>query len=40
MLQAVPKNNPKPHSPQQNKKAVLTAAAYFKVSTLVKSQRQ
>ena len=36
----VPKNNPWTHLPQQNKKVVLTAAAYFKVSTPVWSQRQ
>ena len=29
------KNNPRTHSPQQNKKAVLTTAAYFEVSTPV-----
>ena len=34
------KNNPRMHSTQQNKKTVLTAAAYFKVSTSVMSQRQ
>ena len=27
------KNNPRKHPPQQNKKAVLASAAYFKVST-------
>ena len=37
---AVHKNNPQTHSSQQHKKAVLTAAAYFKVSTSVRSQRQ
>ena len=37
---AFPKSNPRAHSPQQNKKSVLTTAAYFKVSTLVRSQRQ
>ena len=39
-FRAVPKYNPRTHSPQQNKKAVLTTAAYFKVSTPVRSQRQ
>ena len=34
------KNNPRMHSTQQNKKTVLTTAAYFKVSTSVMSQRQ
>ena len=34
-LFTVPKNNPRAHSPQYNKKAVLTTAAYFKVSTPV-----
>ena len=28
---AMPKNNPRTHSPQQNKNAVLTTAAYFRV---------
>ena len=37
---AVHKNNPRTHSPQQNKKAVLTTAAYLKVSIPVKSQGQ
>ena len=37
---AAHKNNPLTHSPQQNKKAMLTAAAYSKVSTPVRSQRQ
>ena len=37
---AVHKNNPRTHLPQQNKKAVLTTAAYFKVPTAVKSQGQ
>ena len=32
IFKAVPKNNPRTHSPKQNKKAVLTTAAYFKVS--------
>ena len=31
-FKAVRKNNPRTHSLQQNKKAVLMAAAYFKVS--------
>ena len=34
------KNHPRTHSPQQNKKAVLTAAAYFKVSSPVRLQGQ
>ena len=34
------KNNPRTHSPQQYKKAVLAAAAYFKTSTPVRSQGQ
>ena len=34
------KNNPRKHLPQQNKKAVLVTAAYFKVSTPVRLQRQ
>ena len=33
IFKAVPKNNPRTHLPQQSKKAVLTTAAYFKVST-------
>ena len=37
-FKAVPKNNPRTHSSQQNKKAVLTAAAHFKVSTPVRSK--
>ena len=37
IFKAVPKNNPRTHSPQRNKKAVLTTAAYFKVSTPVRS---
>ena len=36
----VHKNNPRMHSPQQNKKVVLTTAAYFKVSTSIRPQRQ
>ena len=39
IFSAAPKNNPRTHSPQQNKKAVLTTAAYFKVTTPVRSQR-
>ena len=38
--QAMYKNNPRTHSTLQNKKAVLTAATYFKVSTSLMSQRQ
>ena len=34
------KNNPQRHAPQQIKKFMLTAAAYFKVSTPTRSQRQ
>ena len=37
---AVLKKNPRTHSPQQNKKAVLTTAAYFKASVPVRSQEQ
>ena len=40
IFKAVPKNNPMSHSPQQNKKAVLTTGVYFKVSTPIRSQRQ
>ena len=36
----MPKNNPRAHSTQQNKKAVLTTAAYFKIFTPVGSQRK
>ena len=32
--------NPRTHSPQQNKKTVLTTAAYFEDSTPVSSQEQ
>ena len=39
-FKAVHKNHPRTHSLQQNKKAVLTTAAYFKVSTAVRSQGQ
>ena len=31
ILKAVHKNNPQTHSPQQNKKALLTTATNFKV---------
>ena len=34
------KNNTRTHSPQQNKKAMLTAATYFKVSPPVRLQGQ
>ena len=40
MFKVVPKSNPRTHSPQQNKKAVLMTAAHFKVSTPVRSQKQ
>ena len=40
IFKAVYKNNPRMHSPQQPKKAMLTTAAHFKVPTLVRSQRQ
>ena len=39
-FQTILKNNPWMHSSQQNKKAVLTTAADFKVSTPVRSQGQ
>ena len=39
-FKAVHRNNPRTHSPQQNKKAVLRTAAYFKVSTPVRTQGQ
>ena len=39
-FKAVQKDNSRTHSLQQNKKAVLTTAAYFKVSTPVGSQGQ
>ena len=39
-FKAVHKNNPRMHSPQQNKTIVLTTAAYFKISTPVQSQIQ
>ena len=34
---AAHKNNPRTHSSQQNKRAVLKAAGYFKVSTPLRS---
>ena len=37
---AAHKNNSRTHSSQQNKKAVLTTAAYCKVSAPVRSQRK
>ena len=37
---AAHKNNPWTHSQQQNKKPMLITAAYFKVSTPVRLQRQ
>ena len=40
LFKAVHKKNSRTHSPQQNKKAVLSTAAYFKVSTPVRSHRQ
>ena len=45
IFKAVYNNNPRTYSPQQNKQAVLTTAAYstaayFKVSTPLRSQRQ
>ena len=40
IFQVVHKHNPRTHSPQQNKKAALMAAVYFKVSTPVRLQRQ
>ena len=40
ILKAVHKNNPRTHSLQQNEKAVLTTAAYFRVSTPVRLERQ
>ena len=39
-FKAVHRNNPWTHSPQQNKKALLRTAAYFKVSTPVRTQEQ
>ena len=39
-FKVVHKNNPRMHSPQLNKKVVLTTAAYFKVSTPVRTQGQ
>ena len=38
IFKAVPKKNPQKHSAEQNGKAVLTIAGYFKVSTPVRSQ--
>ena len=38
IFKAVHKNYRRTHSPQQNKKAVLTTATYSKVSTPVQSQ--
>ena len=40
IFKAESENNPWTHSPQQNKKAVLVAAACFKAFALVRSQRQ
>ena len=40
ILNTVPKNNRRKHSPQQNKTAVLTTADYFKVCIPAKLQRQ
>ena len=40
IFKAVHKNIPRTHSSQQNKEAVLTAAAYFKVPTPIRSQGQ
>ena len=39
-FKAVHRNNPRTHSLQQNNKAVLTIAAYLKVSTPVRLQGQ
>ena len=39
-FKAVHKNNPWTRSPQQNKKAMLMIAAYFKVSTPITLQGQ
>ena len=36
MFKVMHNNNPRMHSPQQNKKVVLKTAARFKVSTLVR----
>ena len=38
-FEAVPKNNPQAHSPQQNKKYLVTTVAFFKVSAPVRLQR-
>ena len=40
IFKVVYNNNPRTYSPQQNKQAVLTTAAFFKVSTPLRSQRQ
>ena len=40
IFKAVHKNNPRTHLPQQNKKAVPTAATYFNVFATVMSQGQ
>ena len=39
-FKTVPKNNARTHSSQQNKKALLTTAAFFQVSTLIMWQKQ
>ena len=39
-FKAMHKNNPRTQSPQENNKAVLKTAAYFKVYTIVRSQGQ
>ena len=39
-FEAVHKSKPRTHSPQQNKKAVLTTASYFKVSIPLRSEGQ
>ena len=39
-LKTVHKSNPRTHSPQQNKKAVLTTATHFNFSNPVRLQRQ
>ena len=40
VFKAVPKNNLRTHSPQQNKKAVLTIAAYFKVPLVLRDNNR
>ena len=40
IVKALSKNIPRRHSPEQNKKAVLNTAAYFKVSTPIRLQRE